>query len=150
MGAELRMACEADADVLLVFMREYYAYDGHHFDHDKARAALITFLADASLGTAWLIQDDRAAIGYIVLTYGYSLEFLGRDAFIDEFFIREDYRGRGLGRQVLHAVEQFAQEQGIKAVHLEVVRANQNALQVYRKLGFIDRAHYLMTKRISA
>jgi hypothetical protein len=38
-------------------------------------------------------------VGCVVLTLGYSLELLGRDAFIDEFYLREVYRGRGWGRQ---------------------------------------------------
>jgi len=37
---QFRLAGESDADTLLVFMREYYAFDGHGFDEDKARIAL--------------------------------------------------------------------------------------------------------------
>jgi len=129
-------------------MREYYAFDGHAFDESKARAALLTFLRDNSLGWAWLICDGEAAVGYIVLTLGYSLEFLGRDAFIDEFFLRESHRGHGWGRQAVEFVEQFARAHGVHAIHLEVVRSNPGALAVYRKLGFRDREHYLMTRWI--
>jgi GNAT superfamily N-acetyltransferase len=43
------------------------------------------------------------AVGYIVLTFGYSLEYLGRDAFIDEFYLRESYRGRRWGRRTLES-----------------------------------------------
>jgi GNAT superfamily N-acetyltransferase len=142
----LRLARETDADTLLVLMQEYYAYDGHTFHHDAARSALLQLLHDPSLGATWLISDGDTVVGYIVLTYGFSLEFLGRDSFIDEFFLRENYRGRGWGRQALQSVEDFARGHNITAIHLEVVRANQNALQVYRKLGFSDRGHYLMTK----
>ena len=129
-------------------MREYYAFDGHVFDEPKARAALLTFLRDSSLGRAWLIYDQQTPVGYIVLTLGYSLEFLGRDAFIDEFFLAETHRGRGWGRKAMEFVEDYARSQGVRAIHLEVVRSNRNALEVYRKLGFRDREHHLMTKRI--
>jgi GNAT superfamily N-acetyltransferase len=131
----LCVAQEPDADLLLTMMHEYYAYDGHRLDRDKACAALLQFLRDPSLGRAWLIADGEEAVGYIVLTYGFSLEFLGRDAFIDEFYIRESHRRQGWGRQVLESVEQFAGSVGIRAIHLEVVRANENALRVYRKLS---------------
>jgi hypothetical protein len=73
-GPWLRLAQEADADLILGFMREYYAFDGHHFDEENSPAALMGLLRDDSLGCIWLIQDGAAAVGYVVLTLGYSLE----------------------------------------------------------------------------
>lgn len=129
-------------------MREYYAFDGHAFDEAKARSALLAFLRDTSLGRTWLILDGDSPVGYIVLTLGYSLEFLGRDAFIDEFFLRESHRSRGWGRKTMEFVEKHARSLGVRSLHLEVVRANSHALEVYRKLGFHDHEHHLMTKWI--
>ncbi len=50
-----REASEVDANTLLDFMRAYYAFDGHAFDEEKARAALIALLRNPELGVAWLI-----------------------------------------------------------------------------------------------
>jgi hypothetical protein len=86
MEPSLRLATESDADLLLGFMREYYAFDGHTFDLPQARAALLGLLRDPSLGRVWLISTGQELAGYVVLTLGYSLEFLGRDAFLDEFY----------------------------------------------------------------
>ena len=88
-------------------------------------------------------------MGYVVLTLGYSLELLGRDAFIDEFYLRETYRGRGWGRQAIAFVEDAARALGVNSIHLEVTRPNFTAHQIYRKLGFEDREHHLMTKPIA-
>ena len=143
-----RLATEADADLLLGMMREYYAYDGHAYDEARARAALLDFLRDPSFGHAWLICVEDAAVGYIVLTFGYSLEYLGRDAFIDEFFLLPSHRGRGLGRAALQFVEDAAQAVGVRAIHLEVVRANTTAKEVYRRSGYVDHEHRLMSKWI--
>ena len=66
-------AGENEASVLLEMMREYYAFDGHAFDPDRARVALLAFLRAPSFGRAWLIYDDSTPVGYIVLTLGYSL-----------------------------------------------------------------------------
>lgn len=148
MNPALRLATESDADLLLEFMREYYAFDSHAFDLSKARAALLGLLRDPTLGRVWLIAAGEATVGYIVLTLGYSLEFLGRDAFIDEFYVQEAYRGQGIGRRILEQVEKAARALGVRAIHLEAVRRNEAAQQFYRKLGFKDREHYLMTKWI--
>ena len=148
-GPLFRAAQEADAELILAFMREYYAFDGHHFDEVNSPAAVMGLLRDDSLGCIWLIQDGDAAVGYVALTLGYSLELLGRDAFIDEFYLRETYRGRGWGRQAMAFVEEAARSLGVNSVYLEVTRRNTTAHRIYRKLGFEDRQHRLMTKWIA-
>lgn len=148
MDPTFRTANDSDADLLLEMMREYYAFDGHAYDEPRARVALLAFLQEPSFGRAWLICDRATPVGYIVLTFGYSLEFLGRDAFVDEFFLRESHRGRGWGRQALDFAENQAREQGVRAIHLEVVRTNLTAREFYRRAGFSDHEHYLMSKWI--
>jgi diamine N-acetyltransferase len=144
-----RLAVESDADVLLEFMRAYYAFDGHGFDDEKARVALTALLRDAQFGRAWLILDGVAPVGYIVLCFGYSLEWLGRDAFVDEFYLREEYRGRGWGRATMTFAENAARAAGIRTLHLEVVRKNAKALELYRRLGFREHASTFLSKWIA-
>lgn len=146
---QFRLAQEPDVDVLLGFMQAYYAFDGHGFDGEKARAALTGLLRDANFGRAWLILDREIVVGYIVLCFGYSLEWLGRDAFVDEFYLREEYRGRGWGRKTIQFVEDAAREAGIRTLHLEVVRKNATALVVYRKMGFAEHHSTFMSKWIA-
>ena len=148
MEPSFRLATEDDATLLLEMMREYYAYDGHAFDAPKARIALLAFLREPSFGLAWLICEDSTPVGYIVLTLGYSLEFLGRDAFIDEFYLRESHRGRGWGSRALSFIETEARRSSVRSIHLEVVRQNAAAKEVYRKSGYLDHDHYLMSKWI--
>ena len=148
-GPSLRLATEADAETLLEFMREYYAFDGHRFDDQQSRIALITLLRDPGLGRAWLIHDEGVPVGYVVLAFGYSLEWLGRDAFVDEFYLREEYRGRGWGRKTMAFLEASASSLGIRTLHLEVVRQNAAALDLYRKLGFKEHASIFLSKPIA-
>lgn len=146
---QFRLAVEADVGTLLRFMREYYALDGHGFEEQKAHVALIALLRDASLGRAWLILDGKGAVGYVVLCFGYSLEWLGRDAFVDEFYLLEEYRRRGWGRKTMEFVEEAARAAGVRALHLEVVRENVAALQVYGKLGFVEHESTFLSKWIA-
>lgn len=143
-----RVAADSDAELLLAMMREYYAFDGHTFDERRAGAALLAFLREPLFGRAWLICDNSTPVGYVVLTFGYSLEYLGRDAFLDELYLRESHRGRGWGRRTLEFVEDEARHLEIRSIHLEVVRGNVAAKEVYRKCGYTDHDHYMMSKWI--
>lgn len=92
------------------------------------------------------IAEDELTAGYVVVAFGYSLEFHGRDAFVDELFLRPAFRGRSLGREVLRFVEEQCRAAGVTALHLEVERKNTAAQEFYRRLGFQDHDRYLMTR----
>lgn len=146
---QFRQATESDAGLLLGFMQAYYAFDGHGFDQAKAHTALTALLRDSNLGGAWLILDEQTPVGYVVLCFGYSLEWLGRDAFVDELYLKEEYRGRGWGRKTMEFLETAARAAGVRALHLEVVRRNAAALDLYRKLGFKEHASTFHSKWIA-
>ena len=145
---QLRVAVEAEGDLLLDFMQSYYAYDGHGFDREKARPALVALLRDPDLGRAWLILDGDSPVGYVVICFGYSLEWLGRDAFVDELYLREEYRGRGWGEKTMAFIEEAARELGVRVLHLEVMKGNDGAMHLYRKLGFQGHASTFLSKWI--
>lgn len=149
MATTFSIAAHADIETLLQFMREYYEFDHLPFNEQIAHAALAKFLDDESLGRVWLICYEGEPIGYLVLTLGYSLECGGRDAFIDEVYIRANHRGRGIGQSALTFAEDECRALGVRALHLEVERANTGAHALYRKVGFVDHDRYLMTKWIS-
>jgi len=144
----LRVATERDLEVVLGFMQQYYAFDHLVFDEANAASAVRQLIGDDRLGVIWLICEGPTPVGYIVLTFGYTLEYHGRNAFIDEFFLQPSHRGRGWGRHTLRAVETACRGFGLRAIHLEVTRTNKSVQELYRKLGFRDHDRYLMTKRI--
>ena len=146
METTFKLAGNFDTELLIQFIQEFYKYDGHPFDEATLGTALAKILNDDSLGRVWLIQQDSQVIGYIILTFGYSLEYRGRDAFIDEFYIRERHRGQGLGRKTIQFVEEVCPSLGIHALHIEVERNNTAAQSFYRKVDFKDQDSYLMTK----
>ena len=133
-------------NLLVEMMRELYAYDHTPFDEQANLSALRQILADASFGRVYLMEAGGDVAGYIILTLGFSLEYHGRDAFVDEIYVRENYRGRGIGTRGLEFIEGICRELEVKALHLAVERANTNAQAVYRRAGFVEHDRYLMTK----
>ena len=130
-------------------MRALYAHDHLAFHERAARSALLGLLRAPALGRAFLIESGGAAVGYVVLTLGWSLEYQGRDAFIDELYIDPACRGRGMGRRAVANVEQACRRLGVKALHLEVERSNTAAQGFCRSAGFADHDRYLFTKWIT-
>ncbi|PYQ58950.1 MAG: GNAT family N-acetyltransferase [Acidobacteria bacterium] len=127
-------------------MRSFYADLGEPFEEVRAERALRALLADPSYGAAWVFREDGRAIGYLVVTHGYSLEFGGRDAFVDEVYVVPEMRGRGLGARALVLAEEHCRHQRIAALRLEVHHENRRALALYERNGFEAHDRYLMTK----
>ncbi len=136
----------SNIDTLLIFIQEYYDYDRHPFEAVRTRTALENVIHHPDWGRVWFICRNTEPVGYTVLTFGYSLEYLGRDAFVDEIYIRESDRGQGIGRATFEFLEEVCRSLSVNALHLEVEQHNTNARQVYRKLGFISHERYLMTR----
>ena len=116
------------------------------FDEAAARATFRQFLSLPAFGKAWILCADNKPVGYIVLTLGFSFEFHGHDAFIDELYVDAAYRRRGFGREAVAFVEKKAREMGVNAIHLEVDRGNDPAFELYRRTGYADHDRFLMTK----
>lgn len=150
MKPRYKVADLSDIDTLLSLIQEFYRESGGLiFDPVLTRNAVEKLLYDNLLGYALLIQVDVATIGYLILTLGFSLEYYGRDAFIDELYIREGYRGKGIGTHALEFTQSFSKNIGVRALHLEVDRSNTRAQAFYHKADFVDHDRYLMTKLIN-
>jgi ribosomal protein S18 acetylase RimI-like enzyme len=139
-----------DSETMLDLMEQFYRGERYPFDRGRARAALEPFLADPTLGRAWLFRDGVAAVGYFVLTLGWSLEYGGRDAFVDELYVAPTHRGLGLGRRALEILEGACRELSVSALHLEVEKENFPAADLYRKRGFEDHHRRLLSKKFPA
>lgn len=148
----LKLATLEDAGTLLPLMRAYHEFEGIDATDAQRLESVSPLLGEReNPGRVWLIETSRGTAGYIALCYGYSIEFGGRDAFVDELFIVEAERGRGLGRMALERVKAEASRDGVRALHLEVASGNAPAKRFYAKLGFQSRERFhLMSCRLGA
>jgi GNAT superfamily N-acetyltransferase len=135
----------ADFDRLLDLVAMFYAEEGYRFDSGIARA-LRELLADRSLGAVWVFRERDAIAGYLVVTFSFSLEFRGRNAFVDELFILQEHRGKGLGAAALAVAEELCRSLGIAGLRLEVERENPRAQALYERRGFRAHPRHIMTK----
>ena len=77
-----QLATTADTKTILKLMPIYYEFDHLIFNEAKARKTLTEFLSNENFGRLWLLLDEKtsAAIGYIIITFGYSFECGGKEA----------------------------------------------------------------------
>ena len=144
----LEPATEAHVPVLLEWMRDFYAHEGIAFDPAASERVLRELLGRPPLGRVLEIVSDGTPVGYAVLALGFSLEFGGRSAFLDELFVEPAWRGRGVGTAALALLQDVARELGARSLALEVGLDNAGAERLYRREGFTSNGRQLMTRRI--
>ncbi len=143
----LRLAHPADLALVLPRTAALNAHEAITLEPAALQAALARLLGDASLGRLWLVLRDGAPVGYALVTFGYDLEFNGRDAWLTELWIDDDARGSGAGQAVLELLGPELQALGVRAVHLQV-RPDNPARRLYERSGFTAVERVIMSKKL--
>lgn len=147
MSAVLTLARPDHLDKLDALVAAFHAEEGITLPIEQRRAGLQPLLEGIPHGAAYLIGPARAPIGYLVITFGWSLEFGGLDGFIDEIFVRPGVRGRGIASETLQALPRALAGAGLKALHLEVRRDCDKTQKLYARAGFTARSDYMLMTR---
>jgi GNAT superfamily N-acetyltransferase len=145
----LHLATAEDAAKLLPLVAALHLDQGFRTDAAHQEMAILPLLEGSPHGAVWLIGPRRAPVGYIVVSFGWSVEFGGMDAIVDELFVRPAVRGRGMAGEAINALGQALKQSTVKALHLEVDRSNDTAMRLYQRCGFAARDSYTyMTRKL--
>ena len=99
----VRRAVPGDLDELVALAAEYCTADGHDFDETTVRSGFGPLLRGDEHGAVWVADGDGHdhLEGYAVVTWNWSIEIGGREAVLDEVYVRDP--GRGLGSELVRA-----------------------------------------------
>lgn len=116
---------------IVQMMHDFYAIDNYPIDIEVSKKLFQEFIYDEKLGKVWLIYIDEIIVGYVILTFVFSFEYKGRIAFLDELYIKESYRGKGIGKNAIDFIKEQASNQNVKLIYLEVENHNEKAQKLY-------------------
>lgn len=81
--------------------------------------------------------DGRRIVGYVNPVVD------GPEAWIGGLGIVPDHRGKGIGKRLMEAAEEFSKSKGAETSILEVIQGNERARALYRSLGYADARTYV-------
>lgn len=81
----------------------------------------------------YVFLDGKKVAGYAMVAKSFSTEFGKPCIWIEDLYLRQEYRGAGVGTQFLSFI---GQKYADSLLRLEVEEANEHAVHVYRKSGF--------------
>jgi ribosomal protein S18 acetylase RimI-like enzyme len=135
-----------DISIVLSMMRQFNAIDSYPFDERERTENLKLLLDNPDYGKLWIIKKNDSVAGYTFLGFGFSFEFKGRDAFVDELFILPEFQGQGIGKEAIDFIIDHSKKEGVKVLHLEAEHHNERGLNLYRSKGFVDHKRFLLSK----
>jgi ribosomal protein S18 acetylase RimI-like enzyme len=146
----IRPARPGDHAAVMPLVRAYYRFDHIRFNPRAIDHALDQLLRSRSLGRVWIMCDGSRAVGYLVLTFNFDLEFGGLEGIVTDLFVSARYRGYGLGRRALDIVDDYCRARRIGMVELQVEKDNAAALDFYRRIGFRPLTRIVMAREVRA
>ena len=132
----IRFATPADVPVILAFIRELAVYEQLE-QHVVATEALLQqhLFGDRCVAEALVAESDREPEGFALFFPNFST-FLGRPGiYLEDLYVREPARGRGIGKALLTCLACIAAERGWGRVEWAVLDWNAPAIAFYKGLG---------------
>ena len=141
----IREMRESDRQNYFEMSRGFYASGAAKGEiTDGARADFWRHIAEGQSVKGYIIEDGGETAGY-ALTVSYpSQEFGGKVLWIDELFVKPEFRGRGLGKEFILFAETL--ENNV-LLRLEAEPDNEKAIKLYEALGFEPLKYLQMIKR---
>lgn len=133
----IRRVREADLNELIGLCAEHAAYERADFSSGGKIEGLQRSIFETGRLHAWFAEAQGRAIGYATATLEYSTWNAAEFVHMDCLFVVVEYRGTGTGSALLHAVLQYASQQGVDEVQWQTPDWNVNAVQFYRRKGAV-------------
>jgi ribosomal protein S18 acetylase RimI-like enzyme len=137
-----------DISTITHMMQDFYAIDNYPMDVEESKKLFQEFITNENLGKSWLIYSEKEIVGYIILTFIFSFEYGGKIAFVDELFIQETARGKGIGKEAIQFIQREVPKLSLKLLYLEVEPHNENAQKLYLAHDFELHNRKLMKYKI--
>jgi len=147
----IRRACESDVRDLMWMIRELAQFETLEHELETTERSLRHWLFGVHPAAAALIATmDGVRIGYAIYFHTFS-SFVGRPGiFLEDIYVRPQYRRRGVGSALLKAVGGIGLERNCGRFEWIALRWNESALKFYEKLGARVLNEWVMLRMESA
>lgn len=142
----IRFMTKQDTQEVIDMMRIFYHSPAVHSDGSEEiyKADVENCVNDNPYLEGYIFQGESGIMGYAMVAKSFSTEFGKPCMWIEDLYIKEEYRGRGIGQEFLqHMDEQYPEA----VIRLEAEEENQRAVYVYRKNGFQELPYLELIKR---
>ncbi len=145
MNPTIRPITKTDKQAVLSMMEVFYNSPAVFTNGSKEifEADIDACISDNPFLEGFVIENEGEILGYTMIAKSFSTEFGKQCIWIEDLYIKKDFRGLGLGNKVL----KFITEKYTNCIfRLEVEEENEGAVRLYKSHGF-DTLPYMEMKK---
>ncbi|HEX8737452.1 MAG TPA: GNAT family N-acetyltransferase [Pyrinomonadaceae bacterium] len=136
MSFQIKKAAAENVPQIIALIREFAEYenllDFCEVTEERLNAALF---GEAKVIDAIIVFQENTPIAYAIF-YPNFASFRGqRGIYLEDIYIKQEFRGRGVGEAVLKYIAKTGRERGFERMDFQVLEWNAPAIKFYEKLG---------------
>ena len=133
---ELREAISTDVEAITNLMRDFAAFEelSEYFEATSEKLAAAMF-GEHAFVNGLVAEDNGEVIAYALFYPNYATFRSQRGMYLEDLYISQTHRSRGIGEAMIRRLARAAKEQGGERIDFQVLEWNQPAIGFYEKLG---------------
>lgn len=120
-----------------LFMQQISVHDNED-SHSRVLDAINLALTDGSASRIIIAEQEGSVMGLAFLNIGISLRAGGHYIWLNDLYVHNEHRNKGIGRKLLLHVIYWAEQEGFKGIELETGISNAVTKHLYNSLDFHD------------
>ena len=134
---KIRETNEKDCELILSLIKEIAEYEKMSNEVIATEETLLEYIFKNNRAEVVILELDKNPIGYALFFYNFST-FVGRSGlYLEDIFIKKEFRGRGIGKEVFKFLARKAREEGCKRMEWVCLDWNEPSINFYKSLGAI-------------
>ncbi len=132
---KIRETSEDDCSLILSLIKEIADYEKMSDQVIATEESLKESIFKNKRAEVVILELDEKTIGYALYFYNYST-FIGKSGlYLEDIFIKKEFRGKGIGKEVFKFLVKKAKEEGCKRMEWSCLNWNEPSIKFYKSLG---------------
>lgn len=137
-----RVAQEKDIPLILHFIKELAKYEKLENEVVATEKILREWLFEKNIAEVIFATEREEAVGFALYFHNFST-FLGRGGiYLEDLYVKEEYRGKGYGKGLLRYLAKIAVEQGCGRLEWSCLDWNISSIDFYLSLGAVPMSEW--------
>ena len=130
-----RNAERNDVNLILSFIKELADYEKMSADVVATEALLEEWIFEKKIAEVMFVMEEEKEVGFILFFHNFST-FLGRGGiYLEDLYVKPEYRGKGYGKALLKRLAQIAVERECGRLEWSCLNWNKPSIDFYLSLG---------------
>jgi GNAT superfamily N-acetyltransferase len=144
MKLEIRNAINSDCSLILEFIMELAKYEKLENEVVADVAKLEnTLFSENPIAEVFLGYENDVPVCFALIFHNYSTFLAKPGIYLEDLFVKEEYRGKGYGKEMLTFLAKIAVDRNCGRLEWSVLDWNKSAIDFYKNLGAVAMEEWI-------